>query len=280
TGILQAFDDLFKQGNAQGITFVEGSGDSGGVPLPPLAYFTKEPKFPPVVVGKFQPGVEPFNSSWHVTSVGGTNLRTTSDPPSLESRYVRENAFGDPEVPYDPLGFGNLVAGGFWGPGGGESILYGKPPYQQFVDTGTRNRAVPDISLQMGGCPGDLAIQPCPNNRSFTILAFDGQLFGVIGTSVSAPDFAGILALKEQFLGGSRLGNVNYDIYAIAAAQPAVANSPLDFLHQGQPGFNGAFHTTKTGYNLVLGVGTPLVRNFIFAPELPPAGNPRTKSNP
>lgn len=280
TALLQIFDDVFKQGNAQGITFVESSGDSGGLPLPPLAYFTKAPKFPPVVVGKFQPGVEAFNSSWHVTSVGGTNLRTTSDPPSLESRYVRENAFGDPEVPYDPFGFGNLVAGGLWGPGGGESIFYSKPPYQQFVDTRTTNRAVPDVSLQMGGCPLGLAIQPCANSRSFAVLAFDGQLFGVIGTSVSAPDFAGILALKEQFLGGSRLGNVNYDIYAIAAAQPNVANSPLDFLHQGQPGFNGAFHTTKTGYNLVLGVGTPLVRNFIFAPELPPAGNPRTKSNP
>jgi subtilase family serine protease len=216
-----------------------------------------------------------------VTSVGGTNLRTTFDPPSLESKYVRENAFGDPEVLQDPLGVGNLVAGGIWGPGGGESIIYGKPPYQQFVDTGTRNRAVPDISLQMGGCPAGLAKEPCPTDRrSFAFEVFDGQLWGAIGTSVSAPDFAGILALKEQFLGGSRLGNVNYDIYAIAAAQPNVADSPLNFLHQGQPGFNGAFHTTKTGYNLVLGVGTPLVRNFIFAPELPPAGNPRTKSNP
>ncbi len=102
----------------------------------------------------------------------------------------------------------------------------------------------------------------------------------MIGTSVSAPDFAGILALKEQFLGGARLGNSNYEIYAIAAAQPAVANSPLDFLHQGQPGNNGAFKTTNSGYNLVLGVGTPLVRNFILAPELPPAGNPQTVSNP
>ncbi len=280
SGILQVFDDVFKQGNAQGITFVESSGDSGGVPLPPLAYFNTPPQFPPVVVGKFRRGVETFNSSPHVTSVGGTNLKTTFDPPSLESRYVNENAFGDPEVPYDPFGIGNLVAGGFWGSGGGESILYSKPPYQYFVDTGTTNRALPDVSLQMGGCPSGLAKLPCRKTDSFTIEFFAGQLVGVIGTSVSAPDFAGILALKEQFLGGARLGNVNYEIYAIAAAQPAVANSPLDFLHQGQPGFNGGFSTTKTGYNMVLGVGTPLVRNFIFASELPPAGNPQTKSNP
>ncbi len=281
TGVLEAFDDVFKQGNAQGMTFVASSGDMGGLATPPLSYFTATPQTPPVVVGNFLPGVEFFASSPHVTSVGGTNLKTTFDPPSLESAYVGENAFADPEIPYDPFGItGNLVAGGVWGSGGGKSIVFGKPPYQEFVDTGSSTRAVPDVSLQMGGCPGGIVKLPCKNNRSYTIEVFDGKLVGVIGTSVSAPDFAGILALKEQFLGGSRLGNVNYNIYAIAAAQPGVANSPLDFLHQGQRGFNGAFTTTKTGYNLVLGVGTPLVKNFIFAPELPAAGNPQTKSNP
>lgn len=279
TGVMQVFDDVFKQGNSQGMTFVNSSGDFGGLPVPPLSYLAP-PQFPPVVVGKFRPGVEFFASSPHVTAVGGTNLKTTSNPPSLESNYVSENALGDPLVPFDPYGFGNLVSSGVWGSGGGKSIYFPKPPYQEFVQTGSNMRTLPDVSLQMGGCPGGISQQPCRPMDSYTIEAFDGGFIGVIGTSVSAPDFAGILALKEQFLGGSRLGNVNYDIYAIAAAQPAVANSPLDFLHQGQPGSNGAFSTTKTGYNLVLGVGTPLVRNFIFAPELPPAGNPQTPSNP
>ena len=280
TDILRIFDDLFKQGNAQGMTFVASSGDSGGLPLPPVSYFTTPPKNPSVVVGRFLPGAEFFASSPHVTAVGGTNLKTTFNPPSLESRYVNENAFPDPEVPYDPQGIGNKLSGGVWGSGGGKSVIFPKPFYQEFVQTGSNMRTVPDVSLQMGGCPGGLAKMPCRDTDSYTIEVFDGQLVGVIGTSVSAPDFAGILALKEQFLGGSRLGNVNYDIYAIAAAQPAVANSPLDFLHQGQPGSNGAFSTTHSGYNLVLGVGTPLVKNFIFAPELPPAGDPQTKSNP
>jgi len=278
TAIPRIFDEIFKQGNAQGMTFVNSSGDSGGLPVLPLSYFTATPQDPPVVVGKFLPGVETFGSSPHVTSVGGTNLKTTADPSSLESSYVHEQAFADPEVPQDPFALGNYASGGVFGSGGGESIIFTKPPYQEFVETGSNMRAVPDISLQMGGCP--TIAKTCRKSDSFTVEVFDGQLVGVIGTSVSAPDFAGILALKEQFLGGSRLGNVNYEIYAIAASQPAVANSPLDFLHQGQPGSNGPFSTTKTGYNMVLGVGTPLVRNFIFAPELPPAGNPQTKSNP
>lgn len=278
TGILQVFDDVFKQGNSQGMTFVASSGDFGGTPVPPLSYFGPA-QDPPVVVGHFLPGAQSFASSPHVTGVGGTNLQTTFAPPSLTSNYVSEDALGDPLLPFDPYGTGNLVSGGVWGSGGGKSIFFTKPPYQEFVQTGSSMRTVPDVSLQMGGCPADIS-KSCRATDSYTIEVFDGSLVGVIGTSVSTPDFAGILALKEQFLGGSRLGNVNYDIYAIAAAQPAVANSPLDFLHQGQPGFNGAFHTTKTGYNLVLGVGTPLVRNFIFAPELPPAGDPQTRSNP
>ena len=280
TGLLTIFDDVFKQGNAQGITFVESSGDNGGLALPPLKYFTTPPQTPPVVVGKFLPGIDAFTTSWYVTAVGGTNLHTTYDPPSLESSYVSEDAQGDPEIPYDPDGTGNLLSGGYWGSGGGKSVIYAKPPYQEFIRTGSKMRTTPDVSLQMGGCPGGIAKLPCRAGDSSVVEAFGGQFVGVIGTSVSAPEFCGLLALKEQFLGGARLGNVNYDIYALAAAQPALANTPLDLLHQGQPGFNGAFYTTKTGYNLVLGVGTPLVRNFIFAPELPAAGNPQTPSNP
>lgn len=278
TGILRVFDDVFKQGNAEGITFVESSGDNGGLPVPPIAYFTTPPQTPPIVVGKFLPGVESYGDSPNVTSVGGTNLATTYDPPSLDSAYVSENAFDDTEVPYDPYGYGNLVAGGVWGSGGGKSVIFAKPPYQDFVNTHSSTRAMPDISLQMGGCPAGIA-KSCNSTDSAVVETFGGALVGVIGTSISAPDFAGVLALKEQYLNG-RLGNVNYDIYAIAAAEPGVGGTPFNLLHQGQPGSNGAFSTTASGYNLVLGVGTPLVKNFIFAPQLPAAGVPRTPSNP
>jgi len=60
--------------------------------------------------------------------VGGTNLITTSNPPSRESRYVSENAFADPLEPYDPYSFGNLVAGGFVGSGGGLSVVFPSRP--------------------------------------------------------------------------------------------------------------------------------------------------------
>jgi len=76
-----------------------------------------------VVGGYIFPGVNALDCSWYVTGVGGTKLETTYKPPCLESKYISENAFGDPEVPYDPFGVGNLVSGGYWGSGGGKSII-------------------------------------------------------------------------------------------------------------------------------------------------------------
>lgn len=277
TYLLRFEDEIFKQGNAQGITFVASSGDSGGLGLPPLAYYTTPPQDPPVVVGSFLPGVEFPASSPNVTAVGGTNLLTTYNPPSLQSKYASENAFGDPEVPNDPYGVGNLISGGYWGSGGGRSVLFAKPGYQTLIETNAATRAIPDVSLQMGGCPSGPAVTPCAPDRSSAVVAWNGALYLVIGTSASSAEFAGLLALEEQNLGG-RLGNVNYLIYAQAAAQRF--GGGFTFFHQGIPGFNGLYSTTSSGYNMVLGNGTVHARNFIFAPSAPPAGDPQTASNP
>lgn len=277
SGILQIYEDIFKQGNSQGITFVASSGDNGALDAPALSYFTDPPTTPPHVAGAYIQTIEHPASSPSVTAVGGTNLVTTFNPPSLESKYVSENADDDPLIDEDPFGVGNLVTGGVWAGGGGPSIFFSKPLYQKLVKTGSKQRTVPDISGHMGGCPGD-AIQPCGPHRSFVIEAFAGELVGVIGTSASSPDFAGILALKEENLGGIRLGNENFDIYALAAAQQ-LAGSHFQIYRQNISGFNGVF-STNPGYDLVLGNGTPIVNNFVLAPNAPVAGDPQTPSNP
>jgi subtilase family serine protease len=280
TYILAMYDDIFRQGNAQGITFVASSGDSGGLGLPSLGYFDT-PKDPAVVTAQFLPGIEEPASSPHVTAVGGTNLVTTYTAGSKDSQYVRENANYDPEVPYDPYGVGNLVSGGVWQGGGGVSIYFNKPPYQYLVRTGQNMRTIPDISFHMGGCPGGILQGSCPADRSAVLTAFDfvdvNGYYGVIGTSAGSPAMAGILALAEQNLGGLRLGNVNYFIYGEALIQPL-----YKAFHQGIPGNNGYFNAPAgvQGYNLVLGNGTPFVRKLILAPFDPPAGTPQTPSNP
>jgi len=269
TWILAAYEQIFKQGNAQGITFVASSGDSGGLSIPSIGYFSGLPG------ATFVAGVEHPAVSPSVTGVGGTNLQTITGQ-GLNSSYVSENAFGDPEVPYDPYNYGVNVSGGYWGSGGGVSKIFAKPLYQWLVPTGSNSmRTVPDVSVMEGGCPLGL-VDTCAADRSAAILAFNGGLYGVIGTSVSAPDFAGILALARQNT-AHRLGNVNYLLYLRGFLQAQHIGAPA--FHTNIPGFNGAEYTGPI-YNQVLGLGTPIVRQLLGVPYLKPAGNPQTPSNP
>jgi hypothetical protein len=101
------------------------------------------------------------------------------------------------------------------------------------------------------------------------------------GTSASSPVFAGIVALMNQYLGGSGLGNINPTLYALAAApangvfhtvdsgdsnvycQGATpSGQPADVICPGNTGTTGVFGfeassaDTTTGYNLVTGLGS------------------------
>ncbi len=276
THILQIYRDIFRHGNAQGITFLASSGDNAGLGLPSLSYVTTTPQNPPVVAATFLPGIEHPASDPNVTAVGGTNLITTYDPPSLVSKYIQENADPDPLTPYDPYGVGNLVSGGLYGSGSGSSIVFSKPAYQFFANTGSFARTIPDVSLMMGGCPA-IAVQPCPPDRSYVWVVLDGAFFGFVGTSCASPAIAGALALEEQNL-HTRLGNVNYQIYAQIGLQSIFPPSQL--FHTNIPGNNGIETTTFFGYDPVLGAGTPFVKDFILAPFAPSAGTPQTPSNP
>jgi subtilase family serine protease len=270
TDLLGIYDDIFKQGNAQGITFVASSGDQGALSAPPPACFLPDATS---ACGSVQPSAESPASSPHVTGVGGSNLTTSLSSTSLDSIYVGEQAFGDP-LELD-IFYGTPATGSIWGSGGGDSIYYKKPLFQRLVNTGSKYRTVPDVSGHMGGCPVG-SVEPCPESDSSVVVAIAGGLYAVIGTSASAPDFAGLLALKiERY--GSRLGNENPEIYALAALQNA--GLPLKVYHDNVPGYNGLFGTKK-GYNRVLGNGTVIGVNFLLAPAVQTAGTPQSPSNP
>ncbi|MGB6306527.1 MAG: S53 family peptidase [Steroidobacteraceae bacterium] len=284
TGILGIYDDFFMEGNALGITFVSSSGDWGAKDIPAAACFDASP---PTPCGAMEVGIGSPESSPHVTAVGGTNLITTfnaKNPNDLNSAYVSENA--DFDALDSDIFYGTSATGAVWGSGGGISIYYAKPSFQKLVSqqnlpaAAKKWRTTPDVSLQMGGCPGGTVYFDvhgvCPPDRSFVWIAIGGKFEGVIGTSISSPDFAGLVALKIESE-GSRLGNENFDVYALAAAQAAGSGNTV--FRPDVDGNNGHYKTAP-GYNLVLGNGTVFGADFVRGPGLPVAGVPQTPSNP
>jgi subtilase family serine protease len=286
TYILKIYDALFKQGNAQGITFLASSGDSGARACVSAAFANN-----PTNGTSFVPGVEFPASDSYVTGVGGTNLSTVASPGVNDAKYLTENADYDPEFPAEfQVGPSTIVTvnDATWGSGGGLSQIYDKPFYQELVDTGSEHhRTVPDVALQMGGCPADadLAAQNCTElPRSASIVWLGGEPYLLIGTSSSSPQMAGVLALAVEVSGG-RLGNVNPLIYTLSALQTLAggdkAPAPLEFFHREISGDNN-YYKVKPGqaYSEVLGNSTLDVKNFLGLYFAAPAGTPDTGSNP
>ncbi|MEI9983396.1 MAG: S8 family serine peptidase [Aliidongia sp.] len=271
-------DSFFQEGEAKGMTFIAATGDFGGLGCDPSGY--GQPPFTIAGSGSFVPGVQFPASSPNVAAVGGTNLTVSST--SAASTYVSENAEDDPVQPEqaaDAATDSPDLSGGVWGSGGGPSVLFAQPNYQQPVTTGVATRAVPDLAMHMGGCPGNALANPCPPNRSFDYIVFQGDdSGGVIGTSAAAPDFAGVMALIVQHSG--RQGRANDMIYKLAQAQ---TNGGAAAFHRAIPGTNGVYTSSGTGspaYNMVIGNGTLDIRKFMGVTNLPAAGTPGSPSNP
>ncbi len=289
TAILNTFTELFKQGNAQGITFVAASGDAGGLGCISPGYFSGG-------TGSFTAGVSVPAADPDVTAVGGTNLVMAASSTLVgevltpltslmaATGYLRENAFSDPELPFDPYGMGSNLANGIWGAGGGTSNLYLQPSYQSLVKTGSSYRTVPDVGMAMGGCPniadtpcngGDLADDGSGNaERSYVNVVFNGYWDSVIGTSVAAPEFASAVALMVEAHG--RQGNINLYLYSLAQEQ---ASGGASNFHQSIPGFNGLVGNAGS-YNLTTGNGTPDVLAMLGMRSGSAASAPRSASNP
>jgi subtilase family serine protease len=294
TSLLKTEHEIYLQGNAQGITFLASSGDEAGLECVTPAYFNGQAS--QYVAGVSTPAADP-----NVTAVGGTNVVTRYTAGSLDSTYVGENAYSDPLEPEDPYGVGVTISNAVWGAGGGVSQIFGKPVYQWLspINTGSsRYRALPDVGMQVGGCPygavtpcngGDTAVNGHGNTqRSYVIVADAGSYVGLIGTSVSSPEFASATALLVQLHG--RQGNLNPYLYLLGALQSATGIDdpiwPTTAFHRNIPGYNGVVSNDKPKqfgrfyFNYTVGNGTPIVTHFIGAPLVAAAGAPQTSSNP
>ncbi len=121
-----------------------------------------------------------------------------------------------------------------------------QPAYQQGTVTkvtqSITNRTIPDVSF-VGGSATPVEI--------YDSLDKNGPLLPDGGTSLSAPCWAGLVAIADQGL--KQRGQPALD--TSATLQTALYDSPLAFFHDITSGFNGDY--AGPGYDLVTGIGTP-----------------------
>ncbi len=190
------------------VTVVAASGDIGAVAEPCDVYGALAGG------GTFTPvkEVNLLASDPLVLAAGGTSLTASH----ATGAWQGETAWG---LPYGDPG------SAFQASGGGFSRLFPRPGYQDGVPAIRATRGVPDVSADANGHTG-MAIVLSDHGR--TMIRNSG------GTSASAPIWAALIALADQY-GGRHLGLVNPAIYQIARG----------------PQYHQAFHDVTTGNNTV-----------------------------
>ena len=176
----------------------------------------------------------------NVVAVGGTSLNLNSNN-SINS----ETGWG----------YNSASAGEFIGSGGGISMYEPEPAYQEGVQS-TGSRTTPDVSLVADPATGAWIADPYN-------LGVENPFEVVGGTSLSAPAWAGLLALVNQ--GREAAGEAALDSSSPTEAQQALYSLPQSNYNVISSGSNG--YTANAGYNLVTGLGTPvanlLVENLV-----------------
>lgn len=266
---LNATEQIAEQAAAQGITFVASSGDSGAAGCDDPNSSTEQyglavsvPASTPFTVGV---GGTQFNEGNNIPKYWGSSTQALVTALS----YIPEQVWNESCSLNCPSGFRpNLAAGG-----GGVSNYTPQPPWQ----SGVRgvpldgHRHVPDVSLSAALHDPYLVCALGSCNQQF--------LYGVGGTSASAPSFAGIMALVDQRMGG-RQGLANYVLYQLARAESfASCNASSGSLAStcvfndvtigrngvpGEAGYpNSAPYASGVGYDMATGLGSVNVANLV-----------------
>ncbi len=244
---------IAQQANAQGITLLAASGDSGAAACDtqgaePFATRGESVNFPavmPEVTGVGGTGfVEGTGTYWNTTNASGTNGSAVS--------YIPEAAWNESST----SGLGST--------GGGASALYSKPVWQNgpgVPDDSVRD--VPDVSLSAAIHDGYLVL-------------YEGSLYTAGGTSCGTPSMAAILGLLNQYQVTNKfqkvpgLGNVNPQLYRLAQSAPTAfhdvtAGNNIVQCAQGSPDcLAGSFgYSAVAAYDLATGLGSVDANNFV-----------------
>jgi subtilase family serine protease len=198
------------------------------------------------------PAVDPL-----VTAVGGTELHA--------ARYCLTTHGCDPSTNPAPGTYQGEIAWNEWSlgigaTGGGFSVVYDEPSYQQGTIHGGKQRGAPDVSYSAAVYHGVLTYLDIPG------LPVGFYLFG--GTSAGSPQWAAITAIADQ-QAGHNLGFINRALYHIGQAQQQYAASFFDVTSgdNSVPPFVTQGFNAGPGWDATTGLGSPsadqLVSNLI-----------------
>ena len=175
----------------------------------------------------------------NVVAVGGTSLSLNAD-----NSYNGETGWG----------YQDSSSGTFIGSGGGLSQYESEPAYQQGVQA-TGSRTAPDVALVADPSTGVWIAD------NYNLDA--GNPFETVGgTSLSAPAWAGLIALANQSRADAGVAPLN--TASTNETQQALYSLPQTDYNVITSGSNG--YSAGAGYNLVTGLGTPVAN--LLVPDL------------
>jgi uncharacterized protein (TIGR03437 family) len=243
---------IAQQANAQGITILNSSGDSGAAGCDPQDYL------PYAAAGRMVdfPAVLP-----EVTGVGGTQFveGTGTYWATVNSANYGSALSYIPEAAWNESSASGLLASG-----GGASVLYAKPVWQTGPGVPNDNaRDVPDVAFSAAGHDG-------------YFVTYNGASYIVSGTSASSPSMAGLVAVLNQYQvskgvqAQAGLGNINPQLYRLAQTAPTAfhdvtAGNNVVNCAQGSPDcLTGSFgYPTGAGYDMATGLGSVDAYNLV-----------------
>jgi len=245
--------DAFTAAKAKGVTVLASSGDDGsaGSKKPPVAKGGAYFPFP--VVG--WPASDPL-----VTSVGGTYLCTDPFATPLQPRTNGTTRASRCTA------FPNETEVGWTFSGGGFSHVFAKPDYQNTLPAGSTPigsmRGVPDVAYQASAGTGALVyLSLPPDGDDSNIDDTTTGWWDIGGTSLSTPQWAGLVAIADQINGGG-LGLINPALYRIGADPARYAADFFDVTTGNNtdtvdPPTPVPGYPATRGWDPVTGLGTP-----------------------
>jgi subtilase family serine protease len=249
---------------ANNVTVLASSGDGG------TTNTLKEPVKNPGVIpypSVIWPASDPL-----VTAVGGTYLCTEA------TTGLSVDSVSPPSVCQAHPGVREV---GWIASGGGYSILFSRPSYQNTLPPGStyvgssvgapgpnsNMRGVPDVAYQASARTGVLVYMSEPATTASGTGCGGANpcstgWYVVGGTSSGAPQWAGLIAIADQ-MAGRDLGFINTALYKIASNPASYAADFYDVTVGNNQTTSIPGYSASTGWDAVTGLGTPNVANLI-----------------